>query len=165
MAKAIRQISKSVPNPIDEQKESIATLLQAIGDNREALMTTLDIIKGLHEMGVLDAAKSMLEQREDIGAIAMQQANQTGVHNIVKNGMTAIQFVGSINPEQLQAILHGLYTGFERMLDVVKTGEQKSLIKLGSSLRDPDVKVSLTTMVEFLHGMGEAFKRENEKVN
>ncbi|MDF1507057.1 DUF1641 domain-containing protein [Robertmurraya sp. DFI.2.37] len=165
MAKAIRQINKSSPNPEEVQKESLANLLQAISANQDALMMTLDIIKGLHEMGVLEAAKSMLEQSEDIGAIAMKQANQPGVHNIIKNGMAAIQFAGSIHPEQLQAVLNGLNLGFERMLDVVQTGEQKGLFKLASSLREKEVLVSLTTLTEFLHGMGEAFKQENNKVH
>ncbi|PAE18440.1 hypothetical protein CHH80_21635 [Bacillus sp. 7504-2] len=165
MAKAIRQINKSSPNPEEVQKESLADLLQAIIANQDALMMFLDIVEGLHEMGVLEAAKSMLEQREDIGAIAIQQANQPGVHNIIKNGMTVIQFAGSIHPEQLQALLNGLNLGFDRMLDVAQTGEQKGLLKLASSLRDPEVLLSLTTLTEFLHGMGEAFKRENDKVN
>ncbi|GIN61785.1 hypothetical protein J27TS8_17780 [Robertmurraya siralis] len=165
MAKAIRQINKSSPNPEEVQKESLADLLQAIIANQDALMMFLDIVEGLHEMGVLEAAKSMLEQREDIGAIAIQQANQPGVHNIIKNGMTVIQFAGSIHPEQLQALLNGLNLGFDRMLDVAQTGEQKGLLKLASSLREPEVLLSLTTLTEFLHGMGEAFKRENDKVN
>lgn len=165
MAKAIRQINKSVPDPVEEQIRAISELTKTIADNREALMTTMDILKGLHEMGVLPAVKAMLDNRTDIGAIAIQQANQPGMHNMIKNAMGAMKFFGSINPNEMQAIFKGLSIGFERSAEVVRNGEQKSLFQLGTSLRDPDVKASLTTMVEFLHGMGEAFNQENTEVN
>lgn len=160
MAKAIRQINRSTPSPAEEQTQAVTELLHAVSQNKEALMTTMDILKGLHEMGVLDAAKAMLEQRTDIGAIAIQQLNQPNMHNTIKNAMNALKFIGSINPEQLQAILNGVSNGFERSADVVKNNENKSLWKLGKSMRDPDVKASLSTMMEFLHGMGEAFNQD-----
>ncbi|MCM3587577.1 DUF1641 domain-containing protein [Mesobacillus maritimus] len=163
MAKAIRQINKSTPNPVEEQMQAVTELMNAVTANKDALITTIDIIKGLNEMGVLDAAKAMLEQRTDIGAIAIQQLNQPNMHNTIKNGMNALKFIGSINPEQLQSILNGVTQGFERSAEVVKNGENQSLWKLGTSLRDPDVKASLSTMMEFLHGMGEAFNQDPQQ--
>ncbi|WP_077212829.1 DUF1641 domain-containing protein [Bacillus dakarensis] len=165
MAKAIRQISKSVPNPVTEQMQAVSELLNAITENKEVLLTTIDILKGLHEMGVLDAAKAMLEQRTDIGAIAIQQINQPAMHNTIKNAMNAFKFLGSIDPDQLQAILNGVSQGFDRSAEVLKNGENQSLWKLGTSLRDPDVKASLSTMMEFLHGMGEAFNQDPKNVH
>jgi len=164
MAKAIRQINTSIPNPLDEQLQAVTELMNAVSENKDALITTIDILKGLHEMGVLTAAKSMLEQRTDIAAIVIQQLNQPNMHNTIKNAMNALTFIGSINPEQLQAILNGVSQGFERSADVVKNGENQSLWKLGKSIRDPDVKASLSTMMEFLHGMGEVFNQDQESV-
>ncbi len=164
MAKAIRQINKSTPDPVEEQMQAVTELMKAVGENKEALITTIDILKGLHEMGGLTAAKAMLEQRTDIGAIVIQQLNQPNMHNTIKNAMNALNFIGSINPEQLQAILNGVSQGFERSAEVVKNGENQSLWKLGKSIRDPDVKASLSTMMEFLHGMGESFNHDHDSV-
>ncbi|HYK71960.1 MAG TPA: DUF1641 domain-containing protein [Pseudoneobacillus sp.] len=163
MAKAIKQINKTVPNPVEEQAQAITDILQALSENREAILTTLGIMKHLHEMGVLTAIHGLLEQRTEVGAIAIQQMNQPAMHNTFKNGINAFKFLGSVNPEQLQSILQGLSSGLERSTEVIQKGEFSSLWKLGTSMRNPDVRASLSTMVEFLHGMGEVFNRDQEK--
>ncbi|WP_442599787.1 DUF1641 domain-containing protein [Neobacillus sp. D3-1R] len=165
MAKAIKQIKKSVPNPVEEQAQAISDILESLTENREAILSTLGILKHLHEMGVLNALHGLLEQRTEVGAIAVQQMNQPAMHNTIKNGINAFKFLGSVNPEQLQSILQGLSHGLERSTEVIQKGEFQSLWKLGTSMRNPDVRASLSTMVEFLHGMGEVFNRDQQELH
>jgi uncharacterized protein YjgD (DUF1641 family) len=162
MAKAIRQINKSVPNPVEEQAQAISDILKALSENREAILTTLGIMKHLHEMGVLTAVHGLLEQRTEVGAIAVQQMNQPTMHHAIKNGINAFKFLGSMDPEKLQSLLQGFGHGLERSSEVIEKGESPSLWKLGTSMRDPDVRASLSTMVEFLHGMGEVFNKDQQ---
>jgi uncharacterized protein YjgD (DUF1641 family) len=163
MAKAIKQINKSIPNPEEEQAQAISDILKALSDNREAILTTLGIMKHLHEMGVLNALHGMLEQRTEVGAIAIQQMNQPTMHNTIKNGINAFKFLGGVKPEQLQSIFQGLGHGLERSSEMIQKGEYPSLWKLGTSIRNPEVRASLSTMVEFLQGMGEVFNHEQNE--
>ncbi|MFC3885149.1 DUF1641 domain-containing protein [Bacillus songklensis] len=165
MAKAIRQINKKAPNKEEEQAQAITDIVKALADNREAIMVTLDILKNLHEMGALNAVDGLLKARSDVAYIAIQQLNQPSMHNTIKNAMGAFKFLGSVNPDQLQTIFQGLSHGLERSAENIKKGEDASLWQLGKSIRNPDVRASLSTMVEFLQGMGEVFHHEQREVH
>lgn len=165
MAKAIRQINKHIPNKQEEQAQAIADIVAALADNREAIMTTLGILKELQEMGALDAIHGLLQKRTDVATIAIHQINQPSMHNTIKNGMNALGFLGSINPDQLQAILQGLSHGLKRATESAQKGEEQSLWKLGKSMGNSEVKASLATMMGFMQGMGEAFRQENGKLH
>jgi uncharacterized protein YjgD (DUF1641 family) len=157
MAKAIRQINKSVPTEEELQLQAISDIMKAIGENRDAIVTSLDILKNLQDLGVLQAVQGLLEQRVDVATIALKQINQPAMHNTIKNAFNAIKFLGTVKPEQLQLILQGLSQGLERTSENNQQQEHQSLWKMSKSLRDPDVKASLSTAIEFLQGMGEVF--------
>lgn len=163
MAKPIRQINPSVPNPAEEQAQAISDVLKAVTDNRDAIVLSLNILKNLNEMGLLNAVNGLLEQRTEVGAIAIQQMNQPGMQNTIKNAMNAFQFIGSLDPEQMTAIFRGLNRGFEYATDRLERGKNPSLWKLGTRMRKPDVLASLSTMVEILEGLGEAFLHDDKE--
>lgn len=165
MAKAVRQISKSVPNQQEEQAEAVAAIIKELADNREAIVSTIAILKNLHEMGVLNIFKGLLEQRTDVGAIAIQQMNQPAMYNIIKNGMSAAKFLGSVNPEQLTNILEGVNKGMQRASESVDRKEDAGLWKLGKNIRTPEARASLAVMTEFLQGMGQAFQQEKRETH
>ena len=165
MAKAIRQINKSVPTEEELQLQAISDIMKAIGENRDAIVTSLDILKNLQDIGVLQAVQGLLEQRVDVATIALKQINQPAMHNSIKNAFNAIKFLGTVKPEQLQLILQALGQGLERTLENNQQQEHQSLWKMSKSLRDPDVKASLSTALEFLQGMGEVFNNEGKTLH
>ena len=165
MAKAIRQINKSVPTEEELQLQAISDIMKAIGENRDAIVTSLDILKNLQDLGVLQAVQGLLEQRVDVATIALKQINQPAMHNTIKNAFNAIKFLGTVKPEQLQLILQGLGQGLERTSENKQQQEHQSLWKMSKSLRDPDVKASLSIALEFLQGMGEVFNNEGKTLH
>ena len=140
MAKAIRQINKSVPTEEELQLQAISDIMKAIGENRDAIVTSLDILKNLQDIGVLQVVQGLLEQRVDVATIALKQINQPAMHNTIKNAFNAIKFLGTVKPEQLQLILQGLGQGLERTLGNNQQQEHQSLWKMSKSLRDPEGK-------------------------
>jgi len=165
MAKAIRQINKSVPTEEELQLQAISDIMKAIGENRDAIVTSLDILKNLQDLGVLQAVQGLLEQRVDVATIALKQINQPAMHNTIKNAFNAIKFLGTVKPEQLQLILQGLGQGLKRTSENNQQQEHQSLWKMSKSLRDPDVKASLSIALEFLQGMGEVFNNEGKTLH
>lgn len=163
MARAIRQINKEVPNVQEEQDQAMADIMRELAENREAIMKTLGILKGLHEMKVLEAVHALLEQRTEVGAIAIQQINQPGMHNIIKNGMGAVGFLGTLQPGQLNTILDGVGHGLKRLSKTGEKGEKQSIWKMRRRLRSPEIRAAMTTMVDFMEGMGEVFLQNKEE--
>jgi uncharacterized protein YjgD (DUF1641 family) len=163
LAKAIKQIRKEVPNPVEEQNQAVSEIVKAIADNKEAILTTINILKELQEVGVLKAANAMLVERTDVAEIALQQLNQPAVYNMIKNGMAAVSFLGSVKPAQLQTMMDAVSLGLERFSESAGKGEKPSLFKLGTSMRNPEIRTSLSSMMGFLQGMGEAFEQQNQQ--
>ncbi len=165
MAKAIKQIKREIPNREEEQSQAVADIVTALADNREAIMETIGIVKQLHEIGVLKALNGLLENRIDVGEIAIQQINQPAMHNTIKNGMSAFKFLGKLEPDQLQIMLDGVSKGLEKSAGNIDKNENVSLWKLGNSFRHSEVRASLATMVGFLEGMGEVFQDNKRELH
>ncbi|PLR82929.1 hypothetical protein CVD25_10550 [Bacillus canaveralius] len=162
MAKAIRQIKQAIPNPAEEQAQAISDILEELTKNREAIMSTIGILKGLHEMRVLEIVHGLIDQRTEVGVIAIQQINQPEMHNTIKNGMGAFKFLGSLQPAQLETILDGVGLGLKRLSKTGQQGEKQTIWKMRRRLRSPEIRAAMTTMVDFLEGMGQAFLKNKQ---
>ncbi|AJH79914.1 hypothetical protein BF29_1373 [Heyndrickxia coagulans DSM 1 = ATCC 7050] len=123
MAKAIRQIKQVDPTPEEWQAASMSAVVKAAAENGESLIKLLEIIKQLDGMGVLNAMEGLLQNRVDVAEIALGQLNQPAMYHAIKNGMNVFKFLGSIDPEQLQTILAGITSGFEKAAQSGGAGE------------------------------------------
>jgi uncharacterized protein YjgD (DUF1641 family) len=153
MAKAIKHIDKKQPNAVEEQTEALGEILKLIAENREAITTSLEIIKELHTAGILDVVKGALRTREKIGVIAIEQMNQPEMHRTIRNGIYAMEFLGQLDPDKLKTLFNGISHGLEKTAD--DHHEKIGMWGLLKAMRDPGVNASLTTMLNFLNGMGE----------
>ncbi|MFT9596539.1 DUF1641 domain-containing protein [Mesobacillus sp.] len=163
MAKAIRQISRQVPNETEERSQAVEEILKALADNKEAVLSMIDLAKELHDVKVFETAGSLLKQRNEVGVIAMQQVNQPAVHNVIKSGFGLFKFLGGLQPSQLETLLNGVTLGLKRMSQTGEKGKKQSIWKMRIRLRSPEIRAAMTTMVDFMEGMGEAFLRSREK--
>lgn len=159
MAKAIKQIDKQIPNPIEEQAQAIQHLIEMTAESRDALVSFLEILQELHNAGILDIVNGLLKTRHKVGVLAMGQLNQPDMHRIIKNGINTIQFLGELDPDQLNTMLKAVNKGLQKSTTNAKKGEQVSLWAIARSIRDPDIKMSMTTMLGFLEGMGKGIRK------
>lgn len=157
MAKAITDIKKEVPNETEENVKAVTDIIKELAENREAIIETIQILKQLHETNILEAVHAALKQREDIGTIAIHQVNQPKMHNVINNGMNLFAFLGSLQPAQLTTILDGFGHGLERLSRTGEKGEKQSIWKLQRRLSSPEIRATMTTMVDFMDGIGEVF--------
>ncbi|MFZ3580158.1 DUF1641 domain-containing protein [Virgibacillus sp. DJP39] len=160
MAKATRQIERKESNVDEERAEDLNAILKQIADNREAIQDSLFILEELQESGVLPMLRGLLRTREKVGSIAMEQINQTSVHNMIKNGMSGIGLLSSIDPDQLNQIIQGLTKGLQKASESTDNQDQVGIWGLVKSTKDPNVRTSLNTMIHFLNGMGEGLSNK-----
>jgi uncharacterized protein YjgD (DUF1641 family) len=165
MAKAIKHIEKQTPNPIEEQTQALSQLLEATAQSKEALVVFLDILQELHNAGLLDIVQGLLKTRHRVGRIAVQQMDQPSMHRMMKNGVIAMQFLGKLDPKQIESILGGFEKGLKKLQETNQEDKHLGLWGIGKTLRDPNVSASLTAMLGFLQGMGEEFTKENKNVH
>ncbi|WP_202077739.1 DUF1641 domain-containing protein [Caldalkalibacillus salinus] len=162
MAKAISHIEKHEPTPAERQAMALDELLSLIAHNKEAITTTLDILKELQEAGVLDILKGMLRTRDKIGVIGVEQLNQPHMHRTIKNGINLFQLIGEIDPDQLNTILGAANKG---MTHINTSPDKVSKWQLIKSMNDPDVLSALSAMTGLLKGMGVELKKQQQSQN
>jgi uncharacterized protein YjgD (DUF1641 family) len=163
MAKAITDIKKEIPDEKEEHLKAVTDIMQELAENREAIIETIHILKQLHETNILEAVKAAVMQRVDIGTIAIHQVNQPKMHNVINNGMNLFDFLGSLQPGQLTTILDGFGVGLKRLSETGQKGEKQSLWKLQRRLSSPEIRATMTTMVDFMDGIGEVFLRKQKE--
>ncbi|RAL24071.1 DUF1641 domain-containing protein [Thermoflavimicrobium daqui] len=160
MARAITQIEKEKTNPVEEQSQALTQVLQAVGNSSQALIILLDILNELHQAGILEILQGMLKNRQQVGAIAMSQLNQPTVHHLLKNGMSILQFLGNLEPEKVEKIIHVITHGIERSSQL-ENEKPLSFWDLTKMLRSPEVSLSIHMIFNFLRGMGEELNRDH----
>ncbi|WP_368657121.1 DUF1641 domain-containing protein [Metabacillus halosaccharovorans] len=159
MAKSIRQIRREVPNEQEEQAQAMNEILKELAENKEAVLAFIQTAKELHELKVFETTNSLLKQSDEVGAIAIQQINQPAVHNMIKSGFGLFKFLGALQPSQLQTILDGVTLGLKRMSETGEKGEKQSIWRLRKRLTSPATRAALTSMIDFVEGIGEVFLR------
>lgn len=162
MAQAIRKISKEVPNELEERAQASAEIMKELADNKEAVLSAIQLMKGMQEMGIFDAMKGMMDNRTEVGAIAIQQLNQPAMHNIIKNGMNGVKFLGSLPPGQVDTLMEGISLGFEKMSKTTQSEKTQSFWKMRKKLGSPEIKAAIAMMANFMEGMGAAFRKSKD---
>ncbi|MBB6444472.1 DUF1641 domain-containing protein [Bacillus benzoevorans] len=155
MAKAIKQIEESKVTSQEKQSEDLFAIIKLVSENREAITTSMEILGELKQTGVLDMFKGALRTREKIGAIALEQINQPSMHNTIKNAFNIIEFLGSINPDQMKVLLSALRKGMDEFSESVEKNEHIGIWGMMRSIRDPKVNTVITSMLGFLNGVGQ----------
>ena len=162
MATRTTRIEKAVPNPQQEQAQALAEIMAAVADNRVAIIQFLDILKEMHSAGFLDILQAVMQNRHDIGVIGVTQLNKPGAQHILKNGMTALQMLSSIDPNQLQAVMNGVTSGLDRAgQGMGEPSKPLGMFDMIKTMRDPEVGASLQFMMNFLRGMSSGLHQNN----
>ncbi|GGG04035.1 DUF1641 domain-containing protein [Paenibacillus abyssi] len=158
MAKAITSIEKNRPTQAEADAEAVEQILQSAAKEREPLLKLIDILGDLNRLGILDAVQGILKNSEQIALIGINQMNKPGAHQMIKNGMGAVQFLSQIDPSKLQTLLQGVSAGIDHAV-AAEPDRRQGLWGMLGSLRNPDVSAALSVMMKFLQGMGKGLNK------
>lgn len=162
MAKAITHIEKKIPNQAEEQADSLLEILTLVAKNKEALKTSLEILQELQHSGVLNIVKGLLQTRDKVGVLAVEQLNQPSMHNTIKNSINLLQIIGEIEPEKLKVLLRAANTGLTNLDESKEKITKWGLIK---RMNNSDVLYSLSVMTGFLQGLGKELNNQKQHLH
>ncbi|EGK12400.1 DUF1641 domain-containing protein [Kroppenstedtia eburnea] len=160
MARPIQRIDRIPSDPQQERQDALGEILGALTENKEAVLTTLDLLGEIQRAGVLDLLQGMVKNRHEVGVIALHQLNQPPNLHLIRNIIGGIQFLGRLHPDQLNRWLNSLSTGLERSTELMDREEPESLWELGKWMRSREVRSSLTLLVRFLREMGSSMEQQ-----
>ncbi|RSL34737.1 DUF1641 domain-containing protein [Salibacterium salarium] len=155
MAKPITQIDVQEKTEKEQKQQIHEDILNQIADNHDSIQTTLEIVEELQQAGILDMIKGLLRMRGQIGSISIDKINQPSMHHLIKNSFHMVEFVGKVEPDELEKMMNGMMKGMERLSkETEKTGDT-GMWGLIKTMRDPHVLTALSYMTAFLNGFGE----------
>ncbi|MFC7394913.1 DUF1641 domain-containing protein [Scopulibacillus cellulosilyticus] len=154
MASPIQKIERMKIDPEVQKQQETDQLLSALLDNKEAILSLIDIVDKLQDRGILDLLNALFGQGDKVLAIAARELNKPGISNTLDHTMNLAQMVGNLEVQKLKGLIDHVNAGIDEAEKQVNSGEKTSLFDLIKVLKDPDVNRAVTALVGFLKGAG-----------
>lgn len=133
-------------------------LQSAVHDSGPALEESLQLLRELHEHGVLELLVKVTRGGEGLTASLLQllggQSGVTALRNLSELGKTA----AAVDPRELAALGQALAVGLSEGARHVASGRGVGLGELAGLLRDRDVQLALGAIFGVLKGAGRALR-------
>ncbi len=130
---------------------------EILRDHAEGLTAWLEFGEVLARAGVLDFMRGMLEQKNGILKILLNQVNQSGPKNAINNLEGILSVIGALPPD----IMSRAARAIDRIVKTAQRSDsdkasEKPLgpLRLMRALKDPDVSRTLYLLFAFLQEMG-----------
>lgn len=158
MAVPITKIKKLQFTEEQLKEQKLANLQQLLSDNEETVNQVFSIMAELNDIGALEAAMKLLEAKEEVAHIALEQLTRKPVTNMINNLMGVAGALTELNPETTAKLVEGLNAGVDEANKALEADEKISAFKLVKMLNDPDVNRAVQFGVHFLKGLGKGLK-------
>lgn len=159
MAKAISQIKRIELTQEQERERDLKEVESALLDNKEAILESLDIIKSMHQRGILTTLSGLFGEGDKVLNVLVKAVDKPEATNTIKNLLLMIGVLGTINVKQLEPLLLKLNSGVARVAEYRESEDDRmGYFDLVKSLKDPEINRALSLLFEFLRGMGEDTK-------
>ncbi|WP_206922147.1 DUF1641 domain-containing protein [Alicyclobacillus suci] len=155
MAKPTTSINRVEPSH-EEQSMEVTQELQAVfAAHSDAIKSLLVLVQDLHDSGVLEMLHALLNSKEKVASIVLEQVLKPSVLNTIKNAMTALGMVSKLDAEQLGKLTDAMVTGLEHGQAKLASGERVGVFQLAKAVRNPDINRTLALMLGLAEGMGQ----------
>jgi uncharacterized protein YjgD (DUF1641 family) len=158
MAQPITEITKTLLTEDEQKEKKLEDLKTLLVDNDEALNKILEIISELNEIGVLEAADSMLQAKDKIAKIALQQVSREPVTNLINTLMGSTGALMNADPQLITKLVSSAMTGMNEANTYLQTKKKIGIRDLVKTLSDPDINRAIGFGIHFLKGMGKELK-------
>lgn len=159
MAKLIQQIERVAQTPEQLEEQSLQELLLMLTQNKDSLVETMKIVQELHESGILEAMYSLLQAKEKVAKILVNQTLRPEATTMVNNAMNVAGVLTKIDPEVSSKLMNSVVVGLDGAGETLNHSYKTGVFELAKSLNDPDVTKGLSFMLAFLKGFGRELSR------
>ncbi|MDQ0217772.1 DUF1641 domain-containing protein [Peribacillus cavernae] len=155
MAKAIKQIQRIEITEEDKREKDLREVENALLENKDAILESLQVMKHMHDRGVLSLLSSLFGQGDKVLNILIKTADTPETANMLKNLLLMAGTLGTLNVKQLEPFILKVNSGIARVAETKETDEKIGYFDLARSLKDPELNRSLSLLLNFLKGMGQ----------
>ncbi|WP_243522324.1 DUF1641 domain-containing protein [Bacillus pseudomycoides] len=160
MAAPIKVIQKQELTEAELKQQKLEDLKELLTNNEEALNQMFNIVGELNDIGMLEAANSMLKAKEPIAKIVLGQVTREPVTNLINNMMGAAGALTELDPELTKKLLCSVLAGMDEGNQHLQSNKKVGILDLMKVLKDPDINRAIGFGLHFLKGMGKGLKDE-----
>ncbi|MGR3778972.1 DUF1641 domain-containing protein [Bacillus paramycoides] len=160
MAAPIQAIQKQELTEEELKQQKLEDLKELLANNEDALNQMFNIVGELNEIGMLEAANSMLKAKEPIVKIVLGQVTREPVTNLINNMMGAAGALTELDPELTKKLVGSVLTGMDEGNQHLQRNKKVGILDLMKVLKDPDINRAIGFGLHFLKGMGKGLKEE-----
>ncbi|MBK5346619.1 DUF1641 domain-containing protein [Bacillus sp. TH22] len=160
MAAPIQAVQKQELTEEDIKQQKLEDLKELLANNEDALNQMFNIVGELNDIGVLEAANSMLKAKEPIAKIVLGQVTREPVTNLINNMMGAAGALTELDPELTKKLIGSVLTGMDEGNQHLQSNKKVGILDLMKVLKDPDINRAIGFGLHFLKGMGKGLKEE-----
>lgn len=160
MAAPIKMIQKQERTEEEIKQQKLDDLKELLANNEDALNQMFNIVGELNDIGMLEAANSMLKAKEPIAKIVLGQVTREPVTNLINNMMGAAGALTELDPELTKKLIASLLVGLEEGNEHLESNKKVGVFDLMKVLKDPDINRAIGFGLHFLKGMGKGLKEE-----
>ncbi|MDN4492602.1 DUF1641 domain-containing protein [Ureibacillus aquaedulcis] len=158
MAVPIKTIKKQQLTEEQLKEQKLENLKQLLSENEDTVNQVFILMAELNNIGALEAATNLLEAKEEVAHIALDQLSRKPVTNIINNLMGAAGALSNLDPETTTKLIDSLNFGLDEANKALAADEKVSVFKLAKTLKDPDVNRAVNFGIHFLKGLGKGLK-------
>ncbi|MEC1261264.1 DUF1641 domain-containing protein [Bacillus swezeyi] len=158
MATPITAIQKENKSDEETKLEKLEELKALLAENEDSVSKTMKLLAELNGLGVLDAADSMVQAKEDIAKIALGQLSREPAKNLINTAIAAGGALTKADPEVMGKLLESIIAGTKQGQDFLKDDKKVGVLDLLKAMNDPDINRAVGFGLQFLKGMGKALK-------
>jgi len=143
------------PLPVDHKKELGRRLEAAPVEHGEALLVLWDLLQTAHDQGILDLLDGMVSAKDTIAITIAKYAKTPEGIAAVRNLLTAVKILGSIEPELLEHLSAAITSASAEQKRETKP---PSLFALAKRAVSEDSRRGLSFATLILAGLGRGLK-------
>ncbi|UNP77828.1 DUF1641 domain-containing protein [Bacillus nitratireducens] len=160
MAAPIQAIQKQELTEEEMKQQKLEDLKELLANNEDALNQMFNIVGELNDIGMLEAANSMLKAKEPIAKIVLGQVTREPVTNLINNMMGAAGALTELDPKLTKKLVGSVLTGMDEGNQHLQSNKKVGILDLMKVLKDPDINRAIGFGLHFLKGMGKGLKEE-----
>ncbi|WP_407571122.1 DUF1641 domain-containing protein [Deinococcus altitudinis] len=142
-------------------KTSEEKLAEAQNDSNAALLEGLELLRELHEAGVLETLVKLVRGGEGLLGKTLHVLEGDSSTRLIRNVLELTRTASEIDPEALGSIGRAASAGISEGAKRVQKGDGVGLGELLGLLKDRDVQVALGALFGTLKGFGRSLRDSN----
>lgn len=152
MAKPITVIHRTELTEEEKREQDLQEILNALADNKEAILDTLELMKAVQQTELLNILKALVNEREEVLENIVTFLDGSDIPRSLNKALLLFQTLGELNAEELEPLVKKLNGA---ITEVAKQGDQRGgYVSLIQNLNDPDLIEGLNTTLALLKGLG-----------